>query len=86
MSTTLPTAHNVALNKTVPPSTNLYHHLSLGIVRYTKAPRSKQLSPLEETLAAIEVVDDDSNALSEVIPLEDSNNPKEGDEKDELEE
>ena len=41
--------------------------------------------PLEKTLAAIEV-DDDSNALSEVIPLEDSDNPKEGDEEDELEE
>jgi len=41
--------------------------------------------PLEETLAAIKV-DDDSNALSEVILLEDSDNPKEEDEEDELEE
>lgn len=39
--------------------------------------------PLEETLAAIEVDDD---ALSEVIPLEDSDNPEEEDEEDELEE
>ena len=36
--------------------------------------------PLEETLAAIEVDDD---ALSEVIPLEDSDNPEEEDELEE---
>jgi hypothetical protein len=41
--------------------------------------------PLEETLAAIEV-DDDSDALSEVIPLKDSDNPEGEDEEDELEE
>jgi len=39
--------------------------------------------PLEETLAAIKIDDD---ALSEVIPLKDSDNPKEEDEEDELEE
>lgn len=39
--------------------------------------------PLEETLAAIEVDDD---ALSEVIPLEDSDNPEEEDEEDEEDE
>ena len=36
--------------------------------------------PLEETLAVIKVND---NALSEVIPLKDSNNPKEKDKEDE---
>ena len=41
--------------------------------------------PLEKTLAAIEV-DDDSNVLSKVIPLKNSNNPKEKDKEDELEE
>ena len=41
--------------------------------------------PLEETLAAIKV-NNNSDALSEVIPLKDSNNPKEEDEEDELEE
>ena len=35
---------------------------------------------------AIEVDDDDSDALSEIIPLEDSDNPEEEDKKDELEE
>jgi len=29
-------AYNVALTKAVPPSTNLYHHLSLGVVRHAK--------------------------------------------------
>ena len=41
--------------------------------------------PLEETLAAIKV-DDDSDALSKVIPFKDSDNPKKEDEEDELEE
>jgi len=39
--------------------------------------------PLEETLAAIKV---NNNALSEVIPLEDSDNPEEEDEEDEEDE
>ena len=41
--------------------------------------------PLKETLAAIKV-NDDSNALNEVILLKDNNNPKEEDEEDKLEE
>jgi hypothetical protein len=39
--------------------------------------------PLEETLTTIKVNDD---ALSEVIPLKDSDNPKEEDKEDKLEE